>query len=289
MYKYLNTKQWFIYSVLFFFGNSSVFSQDILNGDFEINNAPSGTDQIGLTNFQFNSLVQYCTSYGSAPAGLDLITTGTWDGFAYSGNWYLGIEGGGVEIFSMEISTPLIIGESYKISFYDRGREVHCTAPVEIGISSVNNDFGQLIYSSPTPTVGEWNLRCFTFTPQSNAEYITVRAGGDIGCWTKIDGFNMEIAHSPCVDFSMPNVFTPNDDDVNDIFKPIKFHGIKEAKLTVLNRWGNKVHQTDDVEVGWNGTFNNSECSDGVYFWILTYTDIFDETKTEHGFLTLIR
>jgi len=287
--KYLNRKERFICSLLFLFGYNSGFSQNILNGDFEINNAPVGIDQIGSTNFQFNSLVPHCNSYGTSTTGLDLITTDTWDGFAYSGNWYVGIEGGGVEQFSMELNTPLVSGVNYKISFYDRGRAVHCPASIEIGTSSVNNDFGVLIYTAPTPTIGEWNLRCFTFTAQSNVAFITVRAGNTTGCWTKLDCFNIEIADSPCVDFSMPNVFTPNNDGVNDIFKPIKFNGMKQGKMTILNRWGQTVFETEDVLNGWDGLHNNQQCTDGVYYWIITYTNIFDETKTETGFLTMIR
>lgn len=280
-----------IFSILILsvFNNNISYCQYILNGGFELNNAPSGVDQIALTNQQFNSLVLHCTSFGINTEGLDLITTDSFDGGALCGDWYLGIEGGGVEVLSMELSSPLTQGVEYKITFYDRGRDVHCPAPIQIGLSSLNDDFGEEIYIAPTPTIGEWRLRCFTFVAQNNAEYITVRAGNTTGCWTKVDCFEIEESNSPCFEFIMPNVFTPNDDGVNDIFKPVSYQGIKEGTLTIINRWGNKVFETNDINSGWNGLHNNKECTEGVYYWIVTYTDIFDETKTENGFLTLIR
>jgi len=76
---------------------------------------------------------------------------------------------------------------------------------------------------------------------------------------------------------------------VNDIFKPIKFKGMKQGKMTILNRWGQTVFETEDILNGWDGIHNNQQCTDGVYYWIVTYIDIFDEMKTETGFLTLIR
>jgi gliding motility-associated-like protein len=282
----LKISVWIVSFIVF---NNTVFCQNILNGDFEINSAPTGIDQIALTNLQFNSIVPHCNSFGSSSTGLDLITTDNWDGLAFCGNWYLGIEGGGIEQFSMELSTTLLSGVNYKISFYDRGRAVHCPASIEIGTSAVYNDFGLLVYTAPVPTIGEWNLRCFTFTAQSDIQFITVRAGNTTGCWTKIDCFTIEITDSPCIDFSMPNVFTPNNDGINDFFKPISFKGIKQGKMTILNRWGQTVFETEDMINGWDGSDNNKQCSDGVYYWFVTYTNIFDETKTETGFLTLIR
>ncbi|HRE75988.1 MAG TPA: gliding motility-associated C-terminal domain-containing protein [Flavobacteriales bacterium] len=271
----------------------SGYSQYILNGDFEINNAPSGIDQLDLTNTQFNSLVPFCFSFGSSSlTEIDLITTGSWDGGPQSGNWYVGIRGGGIDQFSMEISVPLIAGATYEMSFYDRTRSNNCStpAPVEIGLSIANNNFGTLIYTSPAPTIGEWKPRVFTFTAPNNGQFITVRAQS-ASCWVKVDNFCLAVDTS-CIElpeFVMPNVFTPNNDDVNDIFKPIKFKGMKQGKMTILNRWGQTVFETEDILNGWDGIHNNQQCTDGVYYWIVTYIDIFDEMKTETGFLTLIR
>lgn len=285
----LKISVWIISFILF---NNTVFCQYILNGDFEINNASSGIDQLTMTNAQFNGLVPFCYSFGSfSSTHIDLITSNTWNGGPQSGNWYVGIQGGGIDQFSMELSESLILGNAYSLSFYDNTRGNPCSTPIEIGLSTVNNNFGTLIYTAPVaPTTNEWKPRIFTFTAPNNGEFITVRAQ-NANCWVAVDNFCLSIDTS-CIElpeFAMPNVFTPNNDGINDFFKPISFKGMKQGKMTILNRWGQTVFETEDILNGWDGLHINQQCTDGVYYWIVTYTDIFDETKTETGFLTLIR
>ena len=56
-----------------------------------------------------------------------------------------------------------------------------------------------------------------------------------------------------------------------------------------LNRWGTVVFETDDLAQGWDGMYENNPVTEGVYFWTVEYTTIFDETKTERGFLSILR
>jgi gliding motility-associated-like protein len=89
------------------------------------------------------------------------------------------------------------------------------------------------------------------------------------------------------VQLEMPNVFTPNADGTNDFFKPLDFKGILEATLIIYNRWGLKVFESADAATGWDGTFNGNYCAEGTYYWVLPYTDIFNNSDTLQGFLTL--
>ncbi len=70
-----------------------------------------------------------------------------------------------------------------------------------------------------------------------------------------------------CCEFSMkiPNVFTPNEDGINDTFKPV-LHDVGLYKMTIVNRWGAILFETNDPEEGWNGFFMNERCPAGVYF-----------------------
>jgi len=72
---------------------------------------------------------------------------------------------------------------------------------------------------------------------------------------------------------TMPNVLTPNNDDQNDLFVPILMENISSATLLIYNRWGQKLFETSDLKTGWNGKTDGKNCPDGVYFWILDYTD----------------
>lgn len=94
----------------------------------------------------------------------------------------------------------------------------------------------------------------------------------------------------------VPNVFTINNDGVNDAFD-IFIHGGTYYNLVIYNRWGESVYQstkdgTDNDGINWNGKVNNtgSECMEGVYYVVLKYRfrgD--DETRTYKGTVTLIR
>ena len=91
-------------------------------------------------------------------------------------------------------------------------------------------------------------------------------------------------------DFSVPNVFTPNGDGVNDVFT--FFHDLfKTYEITILNRWGNTVYQESNGKgvAIWDGTNQgNEQCVPGVYYYILKGT-LTDDTPFEKvGFVTKI-
>jgi gliding motility-associated-like protein len=70
----------------------------------------------------------------------------------------------------------------------------------------------------------------------------------------------------------MPNVFTPNGDGVNDVFRPIVFQGVAGASFVVYNRWGQEVFRSTVPEAGWNGrSLSGQPVPDGVYFWVLEH------------------
>jgi trimeric autotransporter adhesin len=63
-------------------------------------------------------------------------------------------------------------------------------------------------------------------------------------------------------------LFTPNGDGVNDVFKPISGFISNEYKFMVFNRWGEKVFETENTEAGWDGGLgNNLPSPDGVYLY----------------------
>ena len=88
----------------------------------------------------------------------------------------------------------------------------------------------------------------------------------------------------------MPNIFTPNGDAENDIFKPVRMSGVVSSTLVVFNRWGTKVFTTSNLTTGWNGkTDAGQECSEGVYYWIVEFVDLGQEKYEEKGNVTLTR
>jgi gliding motility-associated-like protein len=91
-----------------------------------------------------------------------------------------------------------------------------------------------------------------------------------------------------------PNAFTPDQDGVNDLFKPVLDCEVEFVTfhLQIYNRWGQKVFETNNPLEGWDGNFNGKFLTSDVYVWksSSSYTkgeNIFE--KTAHGDLTLIR
>ena len=90
----------------------------------------------------------------------------------------------------------------------------------------------------------------------------------------------------------MPTGFTPNNDGVNDIFKANGID-VKDFSLMVFNRWGEKIFQTQDIDIGWDGTYKGTPAPFGMYIWILEASDKFgnpflNETQSR-GTVSLVR
>jgi len=85
----------------------------------------------------------------------------------------------------------------------------------------------------------------------------------------------------------LPNVFTPNYDSINDVFRPITDE-IVELEFTIYNRYGNLIFETKRVRGFWDGRTTAGEaCPDGVYFCVLTATGVDGKTYKEKTFVQL--
>lgn len=162
----------------------------------------------------------------------------------------------------------------------------------ELQFSINGTNFGELITADPTP--GEWDLFFEVWDSQANesAEICIVNQnttsnGNDF----VLDNIKFEL-----LSFSMPNIFTPDGDNLNDVFTPINFAGISKYKLSIYNRWGLEMATITESEMAtpqWNGKNNNKgTCSSGVYFWTIEYeVGIGTETiiKKNNGYVHLVK
>jgi gliding motility-associated-like protein len=64
-----------------------------------------------------------------------------------------------------------------------------------------------------------------------------------------------------------PSAFTPNHDGKNDLFKILNGFNIKNYSLIVYNRWGEKVFETKNPSVGWDGTISGQQQPAGMFVW----------------------
>ena len=67
---------------------------------------------------------------------------------------------------------------------------------------------------------------------------------------------------------TVPNVFTPNGDGMNDEFRVV-YRSIKEFHCWVYNRWGHKVYEWTDPAKGWDGTIGGKPAAEGAYYYVI--------------------
>jgi len=80
----------------------------------------------------------------------------------------------------------------------------------------------------------------------------------------------IEVWYKCINEISLPTAFTPNNDGINDIFKPLG-RNIISYEMTIYNRWGEVVYHTKTKGEGWDGKFSGNPVVSGVYFYKVTY------------------
>lgn len=86
----------------------------------------------------------------------------------------------------------------------------------------------------------------------------------------------------------VPNVFTPNADLVNDVFKVTAIN-ITQFNCTIFDRWGIKLYEWDDIKNGWDGKVDGKLASDGTYFYIINAIDFDKKELKKQGSFTLFK
>ena len=108
------------------------------------------------------------------------------------------------------------------------------------------------------------------------------------------------LGYDACPPYELPNVFTPNGDNFNNLFVPKTGTSanpkanVDRIDMVIFNRWGKIMYTTEDPEINWDGKnqTNNADCAEGVYYYvcdvyIVTLSGI--EKFNIRGAVTLIR
>ena len=89
----------------------------------------------------------------------------------------------------------------------------------------------------------------------------------------------------------VPNAFTPDGDNINDILTPMGDGLAAEGyEFTIFNRWGEIIFSSTSFGTGWDGTENGLKCKNDVYVWKIKAKSVYDDSRHEKiGSVTLIR
>jgi gliding motility-associated-like protein len=76
-----------------------------------------------------------------------------------------------------------------------------------------------------------------------------------------------------CGELFVPNAFSPNNDQSNDVFR-VKINPVcvKEMLLVVYDRWGEKMIEITDPSVSWDGSYQGKQLDNAVFVYYLSIT-----------------
>ena len=160
------------------------------------------------------------------------------------------------------------------------------TQTIDYG-SSVQLNADNAIYYWWMPdngTISNRNINNPVVDPTQTTVY-TVYGMDSMGC---VDSAKIEVI--VLTDSIMiPSAFTPNNDGLNDVFRPLGMKYQSLVEFSVYNRWGQRVFTTNNKEVGWDGTFNGVKQDMDVYNYLLIVALDDGTNRMYKGNVTLIR
>jgi gliding motility-associated-like protein len=147
----------------------------------------------------------------------------------------------------------------------------------------------------------DWALSDVKWQDSSTfSTYVTEYPGGNYKvkvsneCGVQLD--SVKVLFRPCNSIYVPNAFTPNGDNINDIFQiyPVSF--VKKVNyFKIFQRTGNLIFSAVDFNPedaaahGWNGTFNGSLMHPDVYIYVLEFASKDGKNWVQSGDVTLIK
>jgi gliding motility-associated-like protein len=144
-------------------------------------------------------------------------------------------------------------------------------APVTITATAAHNNVYALTWIIDTTTFFQ-HINPLVHEFKTGGQHLVMLVADSLGCLDTAYEY-MSIPEK-VIPISLPNVFTPNGDYINDDFGINKDaqRFVNKCVLQVFNRWGNLLFETSNPYERWNGTENGNNAPEGTYFYILTAT-----------------
>ncbi|NLL28785.1 MAG: gliding motility-associated C-terminal domain-containing protein [Bacteroidales bacterium] len=137
---------------------------------------------------------------------------------------------------------------------------------------------------SPTSSLSNTDSSMVLASPSVTTTY-TVHVYDNNNCASSDDVVvNIETK----VKLVIPNVMTPNNDMINDVFN-IQFEGITAMNVSIFNRWGYLIANYDGMVEQWDGKTKSGEMvAEGTYFYYIEVTDVDGNKNHYNGSLTVL-
>lgn len=127
--------------------------------------------------------------------------------------------------------------------------------------------------------------------PVDKPDYFTVwlHVSNEFGC---VDSVNQQVQVVIEPNYYIPNTFTPDGNKFNNEFLPVFTSGFDKNhyNLLIFNRWGELLFETNNANVGWDGTYGGKMAPDGVYVYQIVFKEEFSDKKhVVRGHVNLLR
>jgi gliding motility-associated-like protein len=134
----------------------------------------------------------------------------------------------------------------------------------EVVFYNYSTDYSELVWSFPgDKQYGEVATHIYP-----EAGFYSIKLEATNGFCKDDTVRNIEII--PVGNIYVPNAFTPNNDGVNDVFKPSIINIEEDSyQFSVFNRWGNLIFETTDTNQGWSGNFKGTASQEGIYVYVI--------------------
>lgn len=138
---------------------------------------------------------------------------------------------------------------------------------------------------SPTNVLDNPTLAAPRATLQ-NDTYFSVRVADQVGCFA-YDTVFVKVFAGPI--YYVPSAFSPNNDGLNDVFRPLPVGIDRTEFFRVFNRYGELVFETNQYRKGWDGMYKGVKQLPGTYVWVIKGVDRNGRTVTQKGTVVLVR
>ncbi len=155
-------------------------------------------------------------------------------------------------------------------------------------IHAITNPSLPMYWASSTVGENVPDILDVEVSPLVKTTYTASFVGSNVGGCPIFDTVTIFIRECELANIFVPNTFTPNGDGSNDLLY-VRGKNITELYFAVYNRWGEKVFETNDINVGWDGVYNEMSADPVVFAWYLTAKCYNGEEITKKGNVTLIR
>ena len=169
------------------------------------------------------------------------------------------------------------------------------TSSEDSGVVPLLVNFTNQSVGTDANTNYEWDIELLGFSVDENPTYTFYDQGvyqvefvvtNNNGC--SDTAYNSIVVKSELIEL-IPVVFSPNGDNINDIFY-LNIDNLTEINVKIYNRWGENVNSYETFNSGWDGTTTAGiEVPSGTYFYVATYTTISEGDLTLSGSISLLR